>query len=250
MSIATLMAAVRAQKPDAFLDSLVFFIRSDLGSPFMNRFSTTSGVSPSPSSSSVPDLVDQPEQQQLFPGIGEVQNLKESATTIIPGVFRIPPLPSTVEVFSMLGGLGLLAKHLPIVYPETLRQIAVGSKFTGTVGVVMNMDKESPVMMNDNDWVKIEAADDFYDEMLDSMVASTPLAKRAPGIRQISVTPGIPPHSMAAFGLFLSLPRFSEILLGERVGAQCMLRLVMGVTDDADGSEPLLLLSKILYVFK
>lgn len=75
-------------------------------------------------------------------------------------------------------------------------------------------------------------------DMLDSMVASsTPIIKRAPGIRQFSPGPGIPPHSMAAFGLFLSLPRFSEILLGERIGAQCMLRLVMGVTDDADGSK-------------
>jgi len=74
-------------------------------------------------------------------------------------------------------------------------------------------------------------------DMLDGMVASTPIAKRAPGIKQLSSGPGIPPHSMAAFGLFLSLPRFSEVLLGERTGAQCMLRLVMGVTDDADGSK-------------
>lgn len=84
--------------------------------------------------------------------------------------------------------------------------------------------------------------------MLDSMVASTPLAKRAPGVRQINITPGIPPHSMAAFGLFLSLPRFSEILLGERVGAQCMLRLVMGVTDDADGSKDKMFANMIMII--
>ena len=73
---------------------------------------------------------------------------------------------------------------------------------------------------------------------MDSMVAaSTPSQKRSVTMSQLSSAPGIPPHSMAAFGLFLGLPRFSEVLLGERIGAQCMLRLVMGVTDDAEGSE-------------
>ncbi len=63
-----------------------------------------------------------------------------------------------------MGGLGLLAKHLPVVYPDTLRQIAVGSKITGSVGLVMGMEKESPVQMHtDAEWVKIESADDFYD---------------------------------------------------------------------------------------
>lgn len=73
---------------------------------------------------------------------------------------------------------------------------------------------------------------------MESIVASsTPIQKKNAAFRHFNHTPGIPPHSMAAFGLFLSLPRFSEVLLGERVGAQCMLRLVMGVTDDAEGSK-------------
>jgi len=81
---------------------------------------------------------------------------------------------------------------------------------------------------------------------MDSMVASTPVSKRGmSAMRPTNLMSGIPPHSMAAFGLFLSLPRFPEVLLGERLGSQCMLRLVMGVSDDADGSELRLVLSLI-----
>lgn len=73
---------------------------------------------------------------------------------------------------------------------------------------------------------------------MDGLVtSSTPLPSRGLNMKQMGLVPGIPPHSMAAFGLFLGLPKYAEVLLGERVGAQCMLRLAMGVTDDADGSE-------------
>lgn len=47
--------------------------------------------------------------------------------------------------------------------------------------------------------------------------------------------PTIPPHSLIAFGLFLRLPGYAEVLLKERKKAQCLLRLVLGVTDDGDG---------------
>lgn len=49
--------------------------------------------------------------------------------------------------------------------------------------------------------------------------------------------PTIPPHSLIAFGLFLRLPGYAEVLLKERKKAQCLLRLVLGVTDDGDGGE-------------
>jgi baculoviral IAP repeat-containing protein 6 len=151
---------------------------------------------------------------------------------LIPEIFRILPLPSVIESFSNLGGLGLLAKHLPVVYPETLRHIAVGSRFTGSYGVVTNSENSSAV---DNDWVKIENSDEFYDDMMDSMAsASTPVPKRS---RQPNATPIIPPHTMAAFGLFLCLPKYSDVLLGEKLGAQCMLRLCMGICDDAEGND-------------
>lgn len=84
--------------------------------------------------------------------------------------------------------------------------------------------------------------------MMEGMVSSSSgmgaSLRRAPTLRPLVPVPGIPPHSLAAFGLFLGLPRFADILLGEREGAQCMLRLVMGVTDDADGSKKIKYSSK------
>lgn len=47
--------------------------------------------------------------------------------------------------------------------------------------------------------------------------------------------PSIPPHSLVAFGLFLRLPGYAEVLLKERKKAQCLLRLMLGVTDDGGG---------------
>jgi len=170
IAIATLMAAVRNQRPDVFLDTLVFTVRTEI--------LTTSGKSlkliPKQKKTSITYLkfILPTESPNISPSsssanIGESEGsagLKDFRTAeYIPGVFNITPLPSTVEVFSRIGGLGLLAKHLPVVYPETLRQIAVGSKFTGSVGLVMNVDKDSPVGANDNEWVKIESAEDFYD---------------------------------------------------------------------------------------
>ena len=47
----------------------------------------------------------------------------------------------------------------------------------------------------------------------------------------------IPPHSLVAFGLFLRLPGYAEVLLKERKKAQCLLRLMLGVTDDGVGGK-------------
>ena len=56
--------------------------------------------------------------------------------------------------------------------------------------------------------------------------------------------PSIPPHSLVAFGLFLRLPGYADVLLKERKKAQCLLRLVLGVTDDGDGGNPQIYSSK------
>uniref|UniRef100_UPI00358FA005 baculoviral IAP repeat-containing protein 6 n=1 Tax=Myxine glutinosa TaxID=7769 RepID=UPI00358FA005 len=47
----------------------------------------------------------------------------------------------------------------------------------------------------------------------------------------------VPPHSLAAFGLFLRLPGYAEVLLRERRHAQRLLRLVLGVVDDGKGNH-------------
>lgn len=46
----------------------------------------------------------------------------------------------------------------------------------------------------------------------------------------------IPPHSLAAFGLFLRLPGYAEVLLKEQKKARFLLRLMLGVNEDKDGS--------------
>ena len=47
------------------------------------------------------------------------------------------------------------------------------------------------------------------------------------------------PTLLAAFGLFLRLPGYAEVLLKEQKKAQFMLRLMLGVTDDGNGGKPI-----------
>lgn len=47
----------------------------------------------------------------------------------------------------------------------------------------------------------------------------------------------MPPYSLTAFGLFLRLPGYAEILLKDMKEALCLLRLVLGVTDDDEGTK-------------
>ncbi|XP_067680641.1 baculoviral IAP repeat-containing protein 6-like isoform X2 [Haliotis asinina] len=133
--------------------------------------------------------------------------------------------PSALQVFASVGGLALLAEHLPLLYPEITRQAA------------------SPEATTDNnnvsdigqDWVTVESSDEFYDPYVEP-VSPAPTAQRT-ARHSSSGMPSIPPHSLIAFGLFLRLPGYAEVLLKERKKAQCLLRLVLGVTDDGDGGH-------------
>ena len=65
-----------------------------------------------------------------------------------------------------------------------------------------------------------------------------PMSSKNRDNKQIASTtlmPTIPPHSLVSFGVFLRLPGYAEVLLKERRKAQCLLRLVLGVTDDGEG---------------
>lgn len=64
-----------------------------------------------------------------------------------------------------------------------------------------------------------------------------PIPPSPPSQHKPSATPAlsIPPHSLVAFGLFLRLPGYAEVLLKEKRKAQCLLRLILGVTDDGEG---------------
>lgn len=126
------------------------------------------------------------------------------------------PLPSPLQRFSSSGGLSLLAHYLPTVYPEHM-----GRKATA---VATEKEKSPPL----SDWVKLEPNDEIYEDLEDTICEPT--------TKQITVS-SVPQHSLAAFGLFLRLPAYSDVLLRDKQRAQCLLRLVLGVTGDGDGSK-------------
>lgn len=125
-------------------------------------------------------------------------------------------LGNILQVFSTIGGLALLAQHLPAVYPELVRPSA----------------SEKPVNSDqpDTDWVKVEGSDDIYEDLEEMQGTSTPS-------KNCSVLTNVPPHSLTAFGLFLRLPGYAEVLLKDTKKALCLLRLVLGVTDDGEGGD-------------
>ncbi|KAH8417362.1 hypothetical protein KR222_009764, partial [Zaprionus bogoriensis] len=126
------------------------------------------------------------------------------------------PLPSPLQRFSSSGGLSLLAHYLPTVYPEHM-----GRKATA---VAAEKEKSPPL----SDWVKLEPNDEIYEDLEDTICEPT--------AKQITVS-SVPQHSLAAFGLFLRLPAYSDVLLRDKHRAQCLLRLVLGVTGDGDGND-------------
>ncbi|XP_055678936.1 baculoviral IAP repeat-containing protein 6 isoform X3 [Lutzomyia longipalpis] len=124
------------------------------------------------------------------------------------------PLPSPLQIFSSHGGLSLLAHYLPTVYPDTPKSNAVHQE----------KDKSPPA----SEWVKVEANDDIYEDLDDGMAEQ---GSKLPAISSV------PQHSLSAFGLFLRLPPYSDVLLRDKTRAQCLLRLVLGVTGDGEGNE-------------
>ncbi|KAH9496163.1 Baculoviral IAP repeat-containing protein 6, partial [Bulinus truncatus] len=136
-----------------------------------------------------------------------------------------PSFPSALKVFANVGGLALLAQHLPLLFPEISRQ-------SNNVEVVSDNNN---VGDTGHDWITVESSDELYDPYLEPI---TPPHTSKPNKHSTTGSvPSIPPHSLIAFGLFLRLPGYAEVLLRERKVAQCLLRLVLGVTDDGDGGQ-------------
>ncbi|XP_066259587.1 baculoviral IAP repeat-containing protein 6 isoform X2 [Euwallacea similis] len=125
------------------------------------------------------------------------------------------PVCSALQVFSSIGGLALLAQNLPTIYPEAVR--------------VANQEK-SVSDQSDSEWIKLEESDDIYEDMEEAVSSSSP-SKSSGTISHI------PPHSLTAFGLFLRLPGYAEVLLKDTKKALCLLRLMLGVTDDGEGGD-------------
>ncbi|EFN66625.1 Baculoviral IAP repeat-containing protein 6 [Camponotus floridanus] len=128
-------------------------------------------------------------------------------------------IESSLGVFSAGGGLAVLARHLPLVYPDPGRP----SFF---------VEKSPSPEQTDADWVKLETNDDIYETLEESRTSNCAPKTSVPA-------PYVPPHSLAAFGLFLRLPGYAEVLLRDKKRAQCLLRLALGVSDDGEGSEVL-----------
>ncbi|KAG5670331.1 hypothetical protein PVAND_000606 [Polypedilum vanderplanki] len=130
------------------------------------------------------------------------------------------PLPSPLQIFSSRGGLSLLAHYLPTVYPEQ-------PKATQKMN---EKDKNLPGEWVKGEWIKIEPNEEIYEDVDDALDSSSKS-------KMTNVISSVPQHSLAAFGLFLKLPAYSEVLLRDKVRAQCLLRLILGVTGDGEGNE-------------
>lgn len=109
-----------------------------------------------------------------------------------------------------MGGLALLAEHLPVVYPAEAARTTPATERPATE-------------LSESDWVKVEGGDDVYEDLeVDSAGTSA-------SSRPSSGTSNVPPHSLTAFGLFLRLPGYAEVLLKDMKKALCLLRLVVAV---------------------
>lgn len=134
------------------------------------------------------------------------------------------PIQSPLQVFAGMGGLALIAERLPMLYPEVIQQVSAP--------VIASTTQEKPKDSDQFEWVTIEQSGELVYEAPETIAAEPPPVKSA-----VQATSPIPAHSLAAFGLFLRLPGYAEVLLKERKHAQCLLRLVLGVTDDGEGSH-------------
>lgn len=127
-----------------------------------------------------------------------------------------------------MGGLALLAEHLPIVYPETIRGAAAAA---AAASAPVNEKLNTTTELSESDWVKVDGSDDIYEDLeVDSAGTST-------SSKPSGCIPNVPPHSLTAFGMFLRLPGYAEVLLKDMKKALCLLRLVLGVTDDGEGTK-------------
>ena len=95
-----------------------------------------------------------------------------------------------------MGCLAVFAKYFPLIYPD--------SKIP-----VSQVEKSLVQEQSDADWVKIEPNADIYKDIEDGTANS-------PSKSPILTTSQVPPHSLAAYTLFLCLPGYSEVLLKDK----------------------------------
>ncbi|XP_032409947.1 baculoviral IAP repeat-containing protein 6 isoform X3 [Xiphophorus hellerii] len=146
------------------------------------------------------------------------------------------PIQSPLQVFAGMGGLALIAERLPMLYPDVIQQVSAP--------LIPASSQEKSKDSDQFEWVTIEQSGELVYEAPESAAAEPPPVNKQQSQSSSSSSSSsvqsmspIPAHSLAAFGLFLRLPGYAEVLLKERKHAQCLLRLVLGVTDDGEGSH-------------
>ncbi|XP_056423373.1 baculoviral IAP repeat-containing protein 6 isoform X3 [Hyla sarda] len=159
-----------------------------------------------------------PEDEVLSPGDECMESVLDES------FLETCPIQSPLQVFAGMGGLALIAERLPMLYPDVIQQVSAP--------VVTSTTQEKPKDSDQFEWVTIEQSGELVYEAPETIAAEPPPIKSA-----VQTMSPIPAHSLAAFGLFLRLPGYAEVLLKERKHAQCLLRLVLGVTDDGEGSH-------------
>ncbi len=83
----------------------------------------------------------------------ELHNVAEMESVPEEVLMDTPAFPSALQVFASVGGLALLAEHLPLLYPEVTRQVSPPpiSADTATSNAI------------GNDWVTVESTEDIYE---------------------------------------------------------------------------------------
>jgi len=72
-----------------------------------------------------------------------------------------PALSSALQVFSSVGGLALLAEHLPLLYPDFSRHSSPVDIVRDTANT--NVGLSSSGVGLGHDWVTVESAEEIYE---------------------------------------------------------------------------------------
>ncbi|XP_067943447.1 baculoviral IAP repeat-containing protein 6-like [Watersipora subatra] len=134
---------------------------------------------------------------------------------------------SSLQVFTGMGGLTLMAKHLPLIYQE-ITQSNEASPFSGLYAEDLDVYDQYYEYATEDQYMPLGPLQ-YETSTMTAEGKHENTKKTATGVTTI------PPHSLVAFGLFLRLAGYAEMLIKSRTSAKCLLRLVLGVHDDEEG---------------
>ena len=164
-----------------------------------------------------------------------------------------------LDHFAAVGGLAILAELLPLLYIGISRLSGEVRGLTARIGTggVSGAGAGSAAMdplLYDMAFMPSEEEFDLFETIEGSSGAGTggfstvpilPTSFNSGGMASSkrvtnastgrSDMPLLPAHSLVAFGLFLRLSGYPKLLLRMRSEAHCLLRLMLGITEDADG---------------